>query len=89
MRKRMNKLQDENEDLRNGSMQSTLIFRGVPENEHLTTSCLIAISRLNLDYDEFCLELCRKLQKQWTIMATDQFLLHLSTGVMQMILGKE
>ena len=29
----MNKLKDENEDLRNRSMQSTSIFRGVPENE--------------------------------------------------------
>ena len=31
--KHMNKLKDENEDLRNRSMRSTLIFRGVPENE--------------------------------------------------------
>ena len=33
IRKHMNKLKDENEDLRNRSMRSTLIFRGVPENE--------------------------------------------------------
>ena len=33
IRRHMNKLKDENEDLRNRSMRSTLIFRGVPENE--------------------------------------------------------
>ena len=33
IRKHMNKLKDENEDLRNRSMRSTLILRGVPENE--------------------------------------------------------
>ena len=32
MRKHMNKLKDEKEDLRNRSVRSTLIFRGVPEN---------------------------------------------------------
>ena len=29
----MNKLNDENEDLRNRSMQLTFIFLGLPENE--------------------------------------------------------
>ena len=29
----MNKLKDENEDLRSKSMRSTWIFQGVPENE--------------------------------------------------------
>ena len=29
----MNKLDDENEDIRNRLMQSTFIFRGVPENK--------------------------------------------------------
>ena len=33
IRRHMNKLKDENEDLRNRSMRSTLILRGVPENE--------------------------------------------------------
>ena len=32
MRKHMHKLKDKNENLRNRSMLSTLIFRGVPEN---------------------------------------------------------
>ena len=32
MREHMNKLKDENEDLRNRSMQSTLTFRGVTQN---------------------------------------------------------
>ena len=32
MRKHMNNLKDENEDLRNRSMRSTLIFQEVPEN---------------------------------------------------------
>ena len=32
MREHMNKLKDENEDLRNRSMPSTLIFRGVTQN---------------------------------------------------------
>ena len=31
--KHMNKLKDDNEDLRNRSMQSTLIFQGLPKNE--------------------------------------------------------
>ena len=33
IRRHMNKLKDENEDLRNRSMRSTLILRGVPENK--------------------------------------------------------
>ena len=33
IRRHMNKLKDENEVLRNRSMRSTLILRGVPENE--------------------------------------------------------
>ena len=33
IRRHTNKLKDENEDLRNRSMRSTLILRGVPENE--------------------------------------------------------
>ena len=33
IRRHMNKLKDENEDLRNRSMRSTLILRGIPENE--------------------------------------------------------
>ena len=30
---KLNKLEDENDDLRNRSMRSTLIFRGIPEKE--------------------------------------------------------
>ena len=33
MHKHMNKLKDENEDLRNRSLRSALVFRGVAENE--------------------------------------------------------
>ena len=66
MRKHMNKLKDENEDLRNRSMQLTFIFLGLPENEesnawedvppHLVS---LLSSRLNLNYDELDLELSR------------------------------
>ena len=66
MRKHMNKLKDENEDLRNRSMQSKLIFRGVTENEqsdawedvarHLVS---LLSNRLNLNYDELDLQLSR------------------------------
>ena len=62
----MNKLKNENEDLRNRSMQSTSIFQGVPENEqsdawedvsrHLVS---LLSSRLNLNYDELDLQLSR------------------------------
>ena len=58
MRKHMNKLKDESKDLRNRSMRTTLIFRGVPENKqiwednsrHLVS---LLLSRLNLNYYEF------------------------------------
>lgn len=58
MRKHMNKLKDESKDLRNRSMRTTLIFRGVPENkqiwednsQHLVS---LLLSRLNLNYYEF------------------------------------
>ena len=66
MRKHMNILKDENEDLRNRSMRSIFIFQGVPENEqsdawedvsgHLVS---LLLSRLNLNYDELDLQLSR------------------------------
>ena len=68
MQKHMNKLKDENEDLRNRSMRPTLIFRGVPANEqsdawedvsrHLVS---LLSSRLNLNYNELDLQLSRAL----------------------------
>ena len=57
--KHMNKLKDKNEDLRNRSMWSTLIFQGVPENEQSdagedVSQHLVSLlsRRLNLNYDE-------------------------------------
>ena len=62
----MNKLKDENEDLRNRSMQSKLIFRRVPENEQSdawedVARRLVSLlsNRLNLNYDELDLQLSR------------------------------
>ena len=62
----MNKLKDENEDLRNRSMRSSLIFRGVPENEQSdawkdVSRHLVSLlpSRLNVNYDELDLQLNR------------------------------
>ena len=54
---KLNKLEDENDDLRNRSMRSTLIFRGIPEEEqndswenvtkHLVNAL---VKKLRLDY---------------------------------------
>ena len=74
----MNKLKDENEVLRNRSMRSTLMFRGVPENEqgdawedvsrHLAS---LLWSRLNLNYDELDLQLSRARKTPKTMEDND------------------
>ena len=98
MRKHMDKLKDENEDQRNRSMRSTLIFRGVPENEqsdawedvsrHLVS---FLSSKLNLDYDQLGLQLSRAHSTPKNTKDNDArpFLLHLSTDIMLIMLGKE
>ena len=97
MHKHMNKLKDENEDLRNRSLRSTLVFRGVAENEENdawedVSQQLVSLlsSRLNLNYDELQLPLSRthRTPKTTEDSVLDQFLLYLSTGVLQSILKK-
>ena len=97
MHKHMNKLKDENEDLRNRSLRSTLVFRVVAENEENdawedVSRQLVSLlsSRLNLNYDELELPLSRthRTPKTTEDSVLDQFLLYLSTVVLQIILKK-
>ena len=63
---KLNKLEDENDDLRNRSMRSTLIFRGIPEEEqnyswenvtkHFVNTL---VKKLRLDYYELDLQINR------------------------------
>ena len=61
---KLNKLEDENDDLKNRSIRSTLIFRGIPEEEqndswenvtkHLVNTL---VKKLRLDYYELDLHI--------------------------------
>ena len=63
---KLNKLEDENDDLRNRSMRLTLIFRGIPEEKQNDSSENVTkhlvntlVKKLRLDYYELDLQISR------------------------------